>query len=140
MSTKKNNHTVLLCLLLSAPNNKLYIFILFSFIEFCRNYCGEVFTFSQSRWSFFFSFQYKNTRCFFKKNALAGYIFFSAMIATLIALMNHQWKRFIFCIFIYIFLLIYWFNRNEYEKVTKLLLMYTGFLDRKIVIYSYMGI
>lgn len=65
MSAKKNNHTVLLCLLLLARNNNLYnIFILFSFIEFCRNYCGELFfflTFSQSQWCFFFSFQYKNT-------------------------------------------------------------------------------
>lgn len=79
-------------------------------------------------------------RMFYFKKCVSGFYIFSAMIATLKALMIHQWKRFIFCIFIYIFLLNYWFNRNEYEKVAKLLLMYTGLFDRKIVIYSYMGI
>lgn len=144
MSAKKNNHTVLLCLLLLARNNNLYnIFILFSFIEFCRNYCGEFFFYFFSV-SMVFLFFLSNTktpdRMLYLKKCVSGLYIFSAMTATSIALMIHQWELFIFCIFIYIFLLNYWFNRNEYEKVTKLLLMYTSLLDRKIVIYSYMGI
>lgn len=100
------------------------------------------FTFSQSQWSFFFFLSNTKTpdRMLYLKKCVSGLYIFSAMTATSIALMIHQWELFIFCIFIYIFLLNYWFNRNEYEKVTKLLLMYTSLLDRKIVIYSYMGI